>query len=69
MTMACGVISPRAPCLREALGPTYQFTFIIRLVVLGDLWDDNIRAVVKQASCRLEENEREWWWTSSRLLN
>jgi hypothetical protein len=47
----------------------YQFTLIIRLLVLGNLRNYDISAVIEDAGRWFKENEREWRWGASSLFD
>jgi hypothetical protein len=46
--------------MRRVKGTTYEFTFIVRLVVLRDPRDYHGGAMVVNSCIRLEEDEGEW---------
>ena len=48
---------------------TYKLAFVVCLIVLGNLWNNDCLARSDDASIGLEEDERMWWWRSTGLLD
>lgn len=48
---------------------TYKLSFVVSLIILGDLGNDHIFAMVKHSAGSFEEHERERWQLPSRFTN
>jgi len=55
--------------IRKAENFTYELAFVIRLVVLTDLWDTDVCIVVRYTCRWLEEDEWKRRWGSVGFLN
>lgn len=55
--------------MRRIEESTYEFAFVVRLIVLCDLGDYDGGTMVVDSCIRLEEDEGEWRWLAPGFAN